>query len=197
MKIAASPVEGVFEGSRALAMAMAPSDPADPRLDLGSLLGPLVRHGVDFVVIGGVAGLAQGSSYPTYDLDVAYSRDHANLERLVEALHDLEVNLRGAPSDLPFLLEVRTLESGANFTFDTDYGKFDILGDVEGSGGYDTLREKAVVARVAGSEVRVASIDHLIAMKRAANRPKDRNMVEEYIVLADEIRRQEDEENPS
>jgi len=175
-------------------MAMAPSDPADPKLDLGSLLGTLNKHGVDFVVIGGVAGLAQGSAYPTYDLDVAYARDRANLERLVEALRDLEVTLRGAPVDLPFLLDVKTLENGANFTFDTAYGKFDILGDVEGSGGYDGLREKAVVTTVADSEVRVASIDHLIAMKRAANRPKDRNMVEEYIVLADEIRRQEAEE---
>ena len=177
-------------------MAMAPSDPADARLDLGALLGALVRHGVDFVVIGGVAGLAQGSSYPTYDLDVAYARDRSNLERLVQALRDLEVNLRGAPADLPFLLDVKTLENGANFTFDTAYGKFDILGDVDGSGGYDSLRKGAVVTTVAGSEVRVASIDHLIAMKRAANRPKDRNMVEEYIVLADEIRRREEEEKP-
>jgi hypothetical protein len=176
-------------------MAMAPSDPADPRLDLGSLLGALARHGVDFVVIGGVAGLAQGSSYPTYDLDVAYSRDRVNLERLAEALGDLDVTLRGAPVDLPLQLDVRTLENGSNFTFDTAFGKFDILGDADGSGGYDDLRKKADIAEVAGLEVRVASIDHLIAMKRAANRPKDRNMVEEYIVLADEIRRKQAEED--
>ena len=172
-------------------MAMAPSDPADPKLDLGSLLGALNKHGVDFVVIGGVAGLAQGSAYPTYDLDVAYARDRANLERLVEALRDLDVTLRGAPANLPFPLDVKTLENGASFTFDTVYGKFDILGDAAGSGGYDSLRKKAVLTVVAGSEVRVASIDHLIAMKRSANRPKDRNMVEEYIVLADEIRKRE------
>lgn len=173
---------------------MAPSDPADPRLDLRTLLGSLTKRGVDFVVIGGVAGLAQGSSYPTYDLDVAYARDRSNLERLVDALRDLEVTLRGAPADLPFQLDVKTLENGANFTFDTAFGKFDILGDVEGSGGYDSLRKNAVVTVVAGSEVRVASIDYLIAMKRAANRPKDLNMVEEYIVLADEIRRREEED---
>lgn len=175
-------------------MAMAPSDPADPRLDLGTLLGALTKRGVDFVVIGGIAGLAQGSSYPTYDLDVAYARDRSNLERLVKALRDLDVTLRGAPADLPFLLDVRTLENGANFTFDTPFGKFDILGDVEGSGGYDSLRKSALITVVAGSEVRVASIDHLIAMKRAANRPKDQLMVEEYIVLADEIRRRDEAE---
>lgn len=176
-------------------MSMAPSDPADPRLDLGELLGVLTRHGVEFVVVGGVAGLAQGSSYPTFDLDVAYARDRGNLKRLVEALRELDVTLRGAPDDLPFQIDIRTLEHGANFTFDTAFGKFDVLGDLEGSGGFDSLRSKAVLTVVAGVEVRVASIDHLIAMKRKANRPKDRNMVEEYIVIAEEIRRKEGEES--
>ncbi len=49
------------------------------------LLKALVEHGVDFVLVGGMAGIALGSSYPTYDLDVAYARDNANLERLVDA----------------------------------------------------------------------------------------------------------------
>lgn len=172
-------------------MAMAPSDPADPPLDLRSLLNALNRHGVDFVVVGGVAGLAQGSAYPTFDLDVAYSRDRANLERLVQALRELRVTLRGAPKDLPFQLDARTLENGANTTFDSAFGKFDVLGDISGSGGYDRLRSKAVVASIAGVEVRVASIDHLIGMKRAANRPKDQLMVMEYVELANEIRRRE------
>lgn len=174
-------------------MGMAPSDPNDPSLDLASLLGALNRNGVDFVVVGGIAGLAQGSAYPTFDLDVAYSRDKANLERLVRALRDLNVTLCGAPKDLPFQLDARTLENGANFTFDSPFGKFDVLGDLEGSGGYEKLRSKAPVESIAGVDVRVASLDHLIAMKRAANRPKDRNMLEEYIVLADEIRKGEAE----
>lgn len=175
-------------------MALAPSDPSDPPLQLGRILAVLNRHGVDFVVVGGIAGLAQGSAYPTFDLDVAYDRAQPNLRRLAEALRELDVSLRGAPKNLPFHLEARTLENGANFTFDTIYGKFDILGDVDGSGGYARLREEAEAKTIGGVEVRVASIDRLIAMKRAANRPKDRNMLEEYIVLADEIRRREAEE---
>lgn len=174
-------------------MPMAPSNPADPPPDLPVLLGALNRQGVDFVIVGGVAGLAHGSAYPTFDVDVAYSRERANLERLVQALRELDVTLRGAPKDLPFQLDARTLENGANFTFDTPYGKLDVLGDLEGSGGYDELRRKASIETIAGHEVRIASIDHLIAMKRTANRPKDRNMLEEYIVLADEIRHHEEE----
>lgn len=160
-------------------------------LQAGPLLEALERHGVDFVVVGGLAGLAQGSSYPTYDLDVAYSRDPANLRRLAEALADIEVTLRGAPADLPFQPDAQTLANGANFTFDTKFGSFDILGDVAGIKSYNDLRRRSQLKRIAGVEVRVASLDHLICMKRAANRTKDQLMVVEYVELADEIRKRE------
>jgi hypothetical protein len=157
--------------------------------DLRALLTPLVRHGVDFVLVGGMAGISHGSSYPSYDLDVVYARDSDNIMRLVEALREIGVRLRGAPADLPFLLDARTIESGSNFTFVTPHGDFDILGHADGMPGYDELRADAPLREILGLEVRIASIDHLIAMKRAANRPKDQLMVEEYIVIADEQKR--------
>lgn len=152
------------------------------------LLNALVRHGVDFVLVGGMAGIALGSSYPTYDLDVAYARDEANLERLARALEELRVSLRvkGEAADLPFLPDARTLANGANFTFMTEFGMFDVLGDLAGVRSYEDLRRDATLEEVEGHRIRVASIDHLIAMKRAANRPKDKLMLLEYIVLADE-----------
>jgi len=161
------------------------------------LLRALDRHGVDFVLVGGLAGLAHGSSYPTYDLDIAYSRNRPNLERLVDALREIGVILRGAPTDLPFQLDIRTLANGANFTFDTEFGSFDILGDVAGIKSFDELRRDSRAVEVFGMEVRIASLDHLIAMKRAANRPKDQVMVMEYIELAEEVRRREAEEDES
>jgi hypothetical protein len=90
--------------------------------NLRQLLGPLVRHGVDFVLIGGMAGVAHGSNYPSFDLDVIYSRDRANIARLVSALEEIGVRLRGAPADLPFLLDARTIENDTNFTFVTPHG---------------------------------------------------------------------------
>jgi hypothetical protein len=162
---------------------MAGQELPDNPLQADRLLQVLHGHDVDFVVIGGMAGLAHGSSYPTYDLDVAYSRDRANLERMAAALSDLSVTLRGASADLPFPLDAQTLFNGSNFTFDSPHGSFDILGDADGMGSYEALRSDASVATIEGIEVRVASLDHLIAMKRAANRPKDRLMVEEYLTL--------------
>jgi hypothetical protein len=155
----------------------------------GKLLGPLIAHGVDFVLIGGQAGISHGSAYPSYDLDVLYARDRDNVARLVAALEEIGVRLRGAPEDLPFVLDTRTIENGANFTFITPYGDLDVLADAAGMRSYEELKSAAAESEVFGHLVKVASIDHLIAMKRAAGRTKDKLMVEEYIVIADEQKR--------
>lgn len=152
------------------------------------LLTALSEAEVDFVVIGGVAGGAHGSSYPTYDLDVAYARDRPNLERLAQALRGLGARLRGAPAEVPFILDAKTLEAGSHFTFETSFGSLDILSDPDGAPPYPELKARAVRATVRGREVTVASLDHLIAMKEASGRTKDKLMATEYRVLSDLLR---------
>ena len=160
-----------------------------PRKILRALRG----RDVDFVVIGGLAGVAHGSSYPTYDLDVAYARDRDNLDRLAAALQELGVALRGAPTGLPFVPDSSTLRSGSNFTFSTRWGALDILGDAAGAPPYTQLREAAVRVEIDGEPVLIASLDHLIAMKESAGRPKDKLMATEYRVLSDELRAPRDD----
>jgi hypothetical protein len=46
---------------------------------------------------------------------------------------------------------------------------------------------------IAEVPVRVASLNHSIAMKRASNQRKDQLMLMEYVELADELRRREQE----
>ena len=91
------------------------------------ILEALAAHEVDYVLVGGLAGIAHGSSYPTYDVDIAYARDRDNLKRLAAALRELGATLRGAPTEVPFLLDWKTLEAGSHFTFDTPFGSLDIL----------------------------------------------------------------------
>lgn len=162
-----------------------------PILEAGPLLNALDRNEVDFVVIGGVAGLAHGSAYPTYDLDIAYARGRRNLERLAAALRDIGVTLRGAPDDLPFQVDAQALQAGMNFTFITEFGEFDILGHIDGVRSYEDLRSHSEIQEVGGLPVPVASLNHLIGMKRRADRPKDQMMVEEYVVM-ERLRREWD-----
>ena len=66
---------------------------APAEFDPGPILRVLEEHGVDFVVVGGLAGMAHGSRYPTDDTDVAYDRTRDNLERLAVALRELRATL--------------------------------------------------------------------------------------------------------
>jgi hypothetical protein len=160
-----------------------------PSLRIQRLLGVLDHHHVDFIVIGGIAGLIHGSAYPTYDCDVVYGRDRPNLERMAAALVDLEATLHGAPADLPLQLDAQMLDSGCNFTFDTSCGRFDILGEADGMRTYDVMRAAAKREDVWGIPVLVASMNDLIRMKRAAGRTKDKLMAEELIAIAEAQRR--------
>jgi hypothetical protein len=154
------------------------------------ILEALADGGVDFVLIGGLAGGAHGSAYPTYDVDVMYARDKENLERLASVLTDLGATLRGAPPHAPFLLDAKTLAAGGNFTFSTPRGSIDIFAEPAGAPSYEKVRAAAAPIELQGRSILVASLDHLIAMKEAAGRRKDELMATEYRELADEQRRQ-------
>ena len=84
--------------------------------DFAALLGTLVRHNVDFIVVGGAAAIAHGSVRLTSDLDIVYQRTPTNLDRLVAALVEHQPYLRGAPPGLPFRWDKTTLLRGLNFT---------------------------------------------------------------------------------
>lgn len=161
---------------------------ADEPYDPGPAIEALADAGIDFVLIGGLAGIAHGSAYPTYDLDVMYARDRANLERIASFLREIGATLRGAPADLPLQLDADMLEEGGNFTFSTPYGALDLLAYPEGAPKYEDVKRTADEIDFAGRRVLVASLDQLIAMKDAADRPKDRLMATEYRTLADERR---------
>jgi hypothetical protein len=100
----------------------------------------LIQHQVEFVIVGGVAISAHGSSYLTYDLDVAYARTRDNLKRIVAALAPYQPRPRDFPTDLPFVWGEQTINQGTNFTLTTDLGNIDLLGEVAGLGTYEQVR---------------------------------------------------------
>ena len=167
---------------------------SEPEFDPVPVLIALADADVDFVVIGGVAGGAHGSAYGTEDVDVAYSRARENLEKLAALLLELGATLRGASPDLPFILDARTLSEGGNFTFDTRLGSIDVLAFPAGAPKYDVLRASAMETTVEGRRILVASLDHLIAMKEAAGREKDKLHASEYRVISDLLRAPKDDQ---
>jgi hypothetical protein len=158
-----------------------------PGFDPLAALRTLTDHGVRFVVIGGFAGAIRGSPMITGDLDLCYARDDEDLERLASALGALGATLRGAPADLPFQLDAPSLRAGDHFTFWTSAGPLDCLGTPTGTDGFADLDASATSEDLDGLTVRVAAIDDLIRMKRAAGRPQDLIAIEWLSALRDEL----------
>jgi predicted nucleotidyltransferase len=147
-------------------MAWADFDPAE-------ILKRLTARGVDFVVVGGFAAVIHGSPRVTQDLDLCYSRDPENLRALGDVLTELNSRLYGTEEELPFVADERTLKGTEVLTLQTDLGKLDLLARPSGSTRYADLKASADRVDIGDLLISIVSIPDLIAMKRAAGRPKD------------------------
>ena len=156
-------------------------------MDFFGILDALARHDVSFVLIGGLAARLHGSPTVTDDVDICPARGDDDLHRLANFLTSIEARLRGVDDDVPFLLDAKSLNTGMNFTFNTSLGALDILGEPEGTRGYEDLAANAVEMDIDGRTIQVASLDDLMRMKEAAGRPKDRIELEVLGALRDEI----------
>lgn len=154
-----------------------------PELDVSGLLARLASADVDFVVLGGVAVIAHGYVRNTEDLDISYASDADNLEALGGVLLDLGARLRAVDEDIPFIPDARTLRRTQILTLDTPLGGLDLLANPDGSPGYAALKANAERIDFDGFEIRIAGIEDLLAMKRAAGRPKDRPDIEALVAI--------------
>lgn len=160
-----------------------------PRLEAGAILGALRDADVRFVLIGGLASQVHGSPSLTLDVDICFALDRDNLERLAGVLADLSAIRRDLPVGVVAPIDVRALRAGDVFTLRTRYGDLDLLARPDPGFDHDILANQAISAEILGVVVRVASLDDLMAMKRAAGRPKDRIELEILGALREELDR--------
>lgn len=143
------------------------------------LIGLLVEAGVDFVIIGGAAAYAHGSSYVTEDLDIAAPFCDENISKLLGAIEPLSPKHALTPGPRPVTEPAHEIATWKNVYFLTDAGRLDVLGEIPPVDDYDALRSDAESITLDGAPCRLASIEHLIAMKSALGRPKDLLVVEQ------------------
>jgi predicted nucleotidyltransferase len=160
--------------------------PAKHPVDFEAALRLLNEHRVEYVVVGGLAAAAHGSTRVTWDVDVVYSRGAENVERLATALAGVEPYLRGAPAGLPFRWDAETIRRGLNFTLTTRVGDLDLLGEITGGGVYDDLLPQSIRVQAFGIECWCLGLEKLIEVKRAAGRPKDLEAIAELEALKEE-----------
>jgi predicted nucleotidyltransferase len=144
--------------------------------DPQEIFAALERHGVRFVVIGGVAAILHGASHVTTDVDIVPEEGRDNLARLSAALKELNARIRvvGEPEGIPFDHSAESLARVRIWNLVTDRGNLDLTFVPSGTRGYDDLVRDAEPMTVRGVEVPVASLAEVIRSKEAAGRERDR-----------------------
>ncbi len=140
-----------------------------------AILEVLRRHGVDFILIGGFAAVAQGSPIPTKDVDITPEQDPENFARLSAALTELDAKVRAEGVEpLPFVHDADSLAAAPVWNLTTTFGDLDISLMPTGTRGYEDLRRDAVEVEIRGIPVLLASLADIVRSKGAAGRDKDR-----------------------
>lgn len=155
------------------------------------LFACLDRHGVQYVLIGGLAAVLHGSPLPTIDADICPAQGRDNLERLARALDELDACVRTADAaeGVPFPRDAMFLSRVALLNLVTRAGDLDISFTPAGTSGYADLATHASAVTLQGISVSVASLEDVIRSKEAANRPKDQRALPMLRQLLEEIRR--------
>jgi hypothetical protein len=165
-------------------MAAAPLDPP-------AIFAVLAAHGVDYVVIGGLASVMHGSPVVTNDVDVMPADTRDNLARLAGALLELDARVRSPddPDGVAFDPHPDLLASMKMLNLQTRHGNLDVVFAPAGVSDYQRLAERATRYDIDGVMVAVAELDDIIASKRAADRPRDRAVLPILEALRQERRR--------
>lgn len=161
---------------------------------IAALLQSLSEEHVRYVLVGGLAVQLHGFLRATFDIDLVLAMDNENLGRFIDVAKRYGLT-PGIPVPIDSLKDAEQIdrwhrEKGMlSFSLrepQTGGGVVDVL--VRPDITFERLAANAVAGDLFGSKVAIASVDDLLAMKRFADRPKDRIDV----VALEKIQRGED-----
>jgi hypothetical protein len=153
---------------------------------LKNILAALAAAKVEYILVGGLAAVAQGAPLMTFDADIVHRRTPDNVHRLVDALSGLNARYRGRPAGEVLRPTVEILSTAGHSLLTTDYGPLDVLGAIEGQRGYDELIGHAIAVEMQGHPIQVLGLAMLAELKRGSTHAKDRASL---LVLEDTLRR--------
>lgn len=153
--------------------------------DLLDILERLVRHQVEFVLVGGQAGILYGVTLVTRDVDICMPFNPESLSRLHTAVADLHPVHRLTPEGRPFVLAELNLATLKNLYLRTDFGVLDCLGEIAGVGQFAEVQRQSLEVELPIGRCRVLSLEALIAAKAAVNREHDKLALIQLRAIAD------------
>ncbi len=126
-----------------------------------------------FVVVGGLAAVLNGAPIQTYDIDLVYSRNPENIERLLTALASLDAVFRLQP-ERRLRPTASHLSGTGHLNLLTRGGPLDLLATVGRNLTYEDLLPHSAEMRIGdGVHVQVLDLETLIALKQDLAGDKD------------------------
>lgn len=153
-----------------------PSDKPQSRprvADLGVLLEALSKAEIEFIVVGGLAAVAQGAPITTMDMNIVYRQSKGNIEKLLTFLKSADA-IHRRPDDKIIEPRESDLSGRGRALFSTRFGPLDVLAFIEQGRGYDDLVADTVEIEFKGQKVRMLALETLVALKQTSQDPKDR-----------------------
>jgi predicted Zn-dependent protease len=62
--------------------------------DLSALIEGLCEAGIEYIIVGGLAAVAQGAPVTTFDLDIVHRQTEENIRKLLTFLKSISARLR-------------------------------------------------------------------------------------------------------
>lgn len=150
-------------------MATGPRDP-----DLRAVTAAFVAARARFVVIGGFAVVAHRHVRATEDVDLLIPDDAANDDRCLAALASLDSRRRGDGEPVALV----DLANRAHLRVDSRGGLVDLLREGNAPLDFDHATSDALTADLGDGPFLVAGLATIVALKRLAGRPLDRQDLE-------------------
>jgi hypothetical protein len=124
---------------------------------------------LDAVLIGNAAAALQGAPVTTVDLDFMFRKTPGNINKLKALAGKLHAVVMRPFSPVSELYRVTREDDGL---------QVDFMARIHGIRSYEGLRARASTITIDGTPLQVASLADIIKSKRAADRPRDRAVLE-------------------
>jgi len=156
---------------------------------LSDVLEGLLKAGIDFILVGGLAAVIQGAPVTTMDVDIVHSKTPENVAKLLAFLRSINAFYRRLDDKLIAPNE-SDLSGDGHALFTTRLGPVDVLAIIEEGKSYGDLLDHTVEIKFRGHTLRVLDLKMLIQLKKGSTDPKDKQRLP---VLKETLRQLEEE----
>jgi hypothetical protein len=147
--------------------------------DLSALIEGLSEAGIEYIIVGGLAAVAQGAPVTTFDLDIVHRQTGENIRKLLTLLKSIGARLR-RPDDKVIEPTAEDLKAKGHLLLKTKYGPLDVLAFIEKGQGFEELFPKSSEIDFQGYKVLVLNLETILELKQDSKNPRDRQRLPIY-----------------